>query len=287
MKNFIVILLLTVLCFATNSVSAQNEVEKERQQFKVDALQEMKENQKLKRTIEFSTSKSIKNENSLLAVTAADVGEPDSFGKNALFLGTAVSGTVFTHPTCNPTDLANDGYVLTADDRCVVLTNSNVLTDVTFNDIGRITIPARTVNNTVWYVANHTKVYFIQNSTSGVATGNISYIPSITIESEALLDPTAIDPTTGNPMNGSYTTGIGSKSFGKTYQAGDFESMLDRYSLAATRGLARGFWSDLGLSQTVINNIYKKPMTIKLNLRARFRLAQDAQFFYTMRFFGN
>jgi hypothetical protein len=283
-KNLIVILLSLLL---TTSVFAQSEVEKERKLFKSIAIQEVIEYRQEKKAIEASTLKSIKDNPSLLAVTAADVGEPDSFDKNARFLGTAVTGVIFTHPTCSPADLANDGIVLLADDRCIPLPNPDVNTDVTFNDIGRIKIPAKTVNNTIWYVSNNLRAYFMQNTTGAISSGNMLYTPSITIESDALLDPAAIDPNTGLPMNGSYTTGIGSKNNSKTLQITEFDNVLDRYSLAATRGLARSFWSDLGLPQNVINQLYKKPMTIKLNLRVRMRAVQDGTFFYTMRFFGN
>ena len=62
-------------------------------------------------------------------------------------------------------------------------------------------------------------------------------------------------------------------------QINEFENVLDRYSLAATRGLARSLWSDLGLPNNVINQLYKKPMTIKLNLRSgRMKAVQDGTF---------
>jgi hypothetical protein len=48
------------------------------------------------------------------AVSAADVGEPDSFGKNALFLGIAQSGIVIIDPTCDPASTGRSDRMIIA-----------------------------------------------------------------------------------------------------------------------------------------------------------------------------
>src|SRR5689334_20931326 len=57
-----------------------------------------------------------------LAVTAADVGEPDSFGRNALFLGIATGGVIIIDPTCDPADIGPLG----PDDRCIIEADPSV-----------------------------------------------------------------------------------------------------------------------------------------------------------------
>ena len=59
-------------------------------------------------------------------------------------------------------------------------------TDVTFNDIGRIKIPSKTVDNTIWYVSNNLRAYFIQNTNRSNYDRNMLYAPTITIESVVL-----------------------------------------------------------------------------------------------------
>src|ERR1041385_2645893 len=56
------------------------------------------------------------------AVTAADVGEPDSFGKSAEFLGVAQSGTILIDPTCDPAQIGTLG----PDDHCITVPDPSV-----------------------------------------------------------------------------------------------------------------------------------------------------------------
>jgi hypothetical protein len=284
-------ILLTMLLMALSNfaISAQERLTQDQKDQKNEIAKEVKDARNEFKGLKQDSMNAAKPnaEAPTRAVTTADVGEPDSFGKNVKFLGTAVTGFVLIYYSCDPTVLATDGIVLGVDDRCMEVSNPLIATTATFNDIGRIKLPAKSADNVIYYVANHLINYSIFNSNATPALGRVTYSPGITIESEALLDPTAIDPNTGLPMNGSYTTGIGSKTFNRTFQPNESDFVLDRYSLAATRGLARGFFADLGLPNNVINQLYKKPMTIKLNVRVSTRLVNDGQVFFSMRFMGN
>lgn len=115
-----------------------------------------------------------------------------------------------------------------------------------------------------------------------------SYIPRLTIESAALNDPLALDPTTGQPLNGVLTfSAFGARVFNKTVAAKDSEFFFDQSSSAATRGFARSYFADLGLPQTVINNLYRQPMTIRLGMRVAARNVSFGQYSYAMRLTGN
>jgi hypothetical protein len=225
--------------------------------------------------------------NSLLSV--ADVGEPDSFGKNVKFLGTASTGVVFVYRSCDPAILlAELELVLGADDRCLAQPFGAGTVSATFTDLGRITIPGRSVDNVVYFVLNNTAGSETQNTFANGIPVFSSYIPRITIESAALNDPAALDPNTGQPLNGVLTvSAFGTKIFNKTVPANDFEFFYDSYSSAATRGFARSYFADLGLPQTVINNLYRQPMTIRLGMRVATRNVSFGQYFYAMRLTGN
>jgi hypothetical protein len=226
-------------------------------------------------------------ENSLLSV--ADVGEPDSFGKNVKFLGTASSGTVYVYRSCDPAILLAEAQVtLGADDRCLVNTVGGAQASATFTDLGRITIPGRSADNVIYFVLNNTISNDFQNTFANNLFVSFNYIPRLTIESAALNDPAALDPTTGQPLNGVLTvSSFGSKSFFRTVPANDFEYFFDTYSSAATRGFARSYFANLGLPQTVINNLYRQPMTIRLGMRVAARSVYFGQYFYTVRLTGN
>src|SRR5262245_41575129 len=94
-------------------------------------------------------------------VTAADVGEPDSFGKNALFLGLASGGIIIIDPTCDPNDIGPLG----PDDHCITVADPTVQFTQTFNDVGRINIPGKSVLNIIYAIANHNLSYHEFNST--------------------------------------------------------------------------------------------------------------------------
>lgn len=225
--------------------------------------------------------------NSLLSV--ADVGEPDSFGRNAKFLGTAATGGVYVYRSCDPQILLDElELTLGADDRCLAHTVGGATSSATFNDLGRITIPGRSADNVIYFVLNNTVSSETQNSFANGLPVFSSYIPRLTIESAALNDPAALDPTTGQPLNGVLTvSAFGARVFNKTVFAGDFEFFYDTYSSAATRGFARSYFADLGLPQTVINNLYRQPMTIRLGMRVSARGVSFGQYFYAMRLTGN
>ena len=219
-----------------------------------------------------------------LGVSAADVGEPDSFGKNAQFLGIATSGIVIIDPTCNPADIGPLG----PDDRCVSPDASGNVPLQTFNDIGRINLPGKSVSNIIYAIANHTAVFSIFNPNATTQVGRVSYVPSVTIVSDALNDPSLIDPTTGLPFNGSFTTtGIGSLTTSKSMAGFGNEFQANSYTRANTVGFSRTFFAALGLSNQVIDQLYKKPITIKLNIRVSSRFVDSGTFAYSIRFLGN
>jgi len=211
------------------------------------------------------------------------VGEPDSFGKPALFLGVAQSGIVFLDPTCDPNNFPNG-----PDDHCIVTTPGMTVPLTTFNDIARITIPGKSVSNIVYAIANHNVTCDMFNTSGASALGQMTYIPSVTIESAALNDPSLIDPTTGNPFNGSFTTtGIGSFSTSKTLAAGASDFQTFSFSRANTQGFSRTFFAGLGLPSAVIDDLYKKPMTIKLNVRVTAKWVETGILTFSVRFLGN
>jgi hypothetical protein len=221
----------------------------------------------------------------LAAVTAGDVGEPDSFGRNAQFLGIAQSGIVLIDPTCDPVDIGPLG----PDDHCITVPDPSIpVPATTFNDVARITIPGKSAGNVIYAIANHTISFDMFNPNATPTQGRITYVPSITIESEALNDPSLIDPTTGLPFNGSFTTGgFGTYSTNKTLASGASEFQTQSYSRANTSGLSRSFFAGLGLPDSAINQLYKKPMTIRLNVRVSSRWVDSAVLIFTMRFLGN
>ena len=90
-------------------------------------------------------------------------------------------------------------------------------------------------------------------------------------------------------MNGSYTTNLaGTRVKGFLIGDDDLISENDSYASVSGRGLSRTYFAALGLPQTVINNLFKKSMTLKFGIRADVNgPVQQAFFSYTFRLLGN
>jgi hypothetical protein len=229
----------------------------------------------------------------------ADFNDTASFGRNVKFLGSLYAGTVYVYRSCDPQVLLDElQLTLAADDHCLVHNSATpMVTTNVFDPVWQITIPANTVDNVIYPLLNNNVGYDAYPSAPGVPPGNgygagavfFRFSPIVTIESVALNDPAAIHPTTGLPMNGSYTTTLaGTRLRSFLLRDDDFISDNDSYGSVAGRGLSRAFFSSLGLPQNVINNLFKKSMTLKFGIRADVNgPVQQAFYSYTFRLMGN
>ena len=192
-------------------------------------------------------------------------------------------GLIRIRPNCAAVTLGPD-------DRCIEVNPADLSGFATgdFLNLGRITIPGRSVDNVVYFIPNNVFTVSSLNTSATPAYGSAGYFPYITIESDALNDPAAIDPSTGLPANGSLTLGIlGARSTTKLFQPAEQNVDQIEYSTAATRGFARSYFADLGLPQHVIDRLYRLPMTIKLNLFVETNYVRFGFFRYSVRFMGN
>lgn len=229
----------------------------------------------------------------------ADFNDTASFGKNAKFLGSLYAGTLYVYRSCDPQILLDElQLTLAPDDHCIVHTSATPMTTTTvFDPVWQITIPANSVDNVIYPMLNNTVGYDATSSAQWTPPGNgygsgfasIRYSPIVTIESVALNDPAAIDPNTGLPMNGSFTTTLpGTRVKGFMVATDDFFSENDSYASVAGRGFSRVYFASLGLPQSVINNLFKKSITLKFGIRADVNgPIQQAFFSYQFRLLGN
>ena len=237
--------------------------------------------------------------NTATNLVPADFNDTASFGKNAKFLGSLYAGTLYVYRSCDPQVLLDElQLTLAADDHCIVHNSTTpMVTTSVFDPVWQITIPANSVDNVIYPMLNNTVGYDAASSAQWTPPGNgylagfasYRFTPVVTIESSALNDPAAIDPASGLPMNGSYTASLpGTRLKGFMIDEDDFFSENDSYASVGGRGFSRTYFAALGLPQTVINNLFKRSMTLKFGIRADVNgPIQQAFFSYQFRLLGN
>lgn len=227
----------------------------------------------------------------------ADFNDIASFGKNAKFLGSLYAGTLFVYRSCDPQILLDElQLTLAADDHCIVHNSTTpMVTTSVFDPVWQITIPANSVDNVIYPMLNNQVGYdaYVDTSPTGNGYGAglafTRFTPVVTIESTALNDPAAIDPNTGLPMGGSFTASLpGTRVRSFLVRDDDFISDNDGYASVAGRGFSRTYFTALGLPTSVINNLFKRSMTLKFGIRADVNgPIQQAFYSYTFRLLGN
>jgi len=221
-------------------------------------------------------------------INPADLNEQDSFGKNVVFLGSGYAGSVFIAPSCSPPDVPAN---LAPDDKCVVKPANQSIPPTLFTDPAwQITIPGKSVKNVIYLLINNnvaTDNVFTGGAFQG-GSGSFNYSLQVTLVSSVLNDPSLINPLTGDPFNGSFTSGLqGGKSRTRAYSSTQPDTEFDSYASVTGRGISRLFFRNVGLAETVIDNIFKNDITLKFGLRAgQSGAVASGNYFYTYRLVG-
>jgi hypothetical protein len=214
--------------------------------------------------------------------------DPDSFGRNVQFDGLLQSGTVSLQADCTP---APGDPAPGPDDRCVVLNAAPASTTFDFPDIGRLTIPGRSVHSVLCHWLTPIAYYSFQNST-GVFQPNATFrlLPYLIVESSVLSDPALIDPTTGLPFNGQLET-----AFAATYQDSQSldpgQSATRRFS--ETRVCIGGFLSKnlltqtFGLTDAQATAVFRHDITLRFGLRGNAAMVDYGFVTYGLRVVGD
>lgn len=219
---------------------------------------------------------------SSLAPTGDDVGDVDSFGRSLVWLG-VTQGNIDLSSSCPP----DDGDPTT---NCVVLNSYPSTTAFTLNDIAHVTLPGKSANSLLCYWFS--PILNVQYSNPGAASdvGMLAYSPTLTVESEVLDDPALIDPTTGVPFDGKLITGMtSSEHFEVPLAAGQQLFERSRDSAVCIAGLLsrRALTDTYGLTDAQAKQVFKKPVTLRLNVGGSVRLVDEASLMFGLRVVGD
>lgn len=224
----------------------------------------------------------IRTGNANAAPSQDDVGDVDSFGRALVWLGVA-QGDIDLSAACPP----DDGDPTT---HCADLNPAPALTSFAFDDIAHLTLPGKSANSLLcyWFSPLLSVDYFNPGAASDV--GLLSYSPTLTVESEVLDDPALVDPTTGAPFDGKLTTSMtSSEHFEVPLSPGQQQFERSRDSAVCIAGLLskRALVDTYGLTDAQAKQVFKKPITIRLNVSGSARLVDEANLVFGLRIVGD
>ena len=218
--------------------------------------------------------------------TAADVGDAETFGHAALYMG-AVTGSQSLEPTGTcppPAPPAPNG-----DSLCDELSPAPTLTTFSHNNICRINLPKKATRNVIYPALNIFLNYQLQDTASGPQTGLLRFTAGITIVSDALNGPDCTQPGTTDPCGGKMTF-----LFNYTYrddrnmQNGDRQRLQETLVRVGNTGLTRQqFHESFGLTNASVDALFAGPITVQLDISGTARMVTDASITCNMRLFGD
>lgn len=210
----------------------------------------------------------------------ADVGDPDSFRHNALYLG-ASSGAVYLRSDCS---------VITPDlGQCYTLNAAPNETDFDDEDVCQIKLPKGSTKDIIYPVVSFFHNYVFQNSTGSPQQAFFLYTASITIDSAALNDPTCTDPNTGNPCNGHLVLQYSDNLFseGHPINNGEHFSNTHNYSHVGNLGITKRSLVESGIPQSVADKLFQGEMTLHLTIQGNAIMVSSGRITGNMRLFGD
>jgi hypothetical protein len=224
--------------------------------------------------------------------TTGDVGDTDSFQKNARFLGDA-SGFITVASSCPASTPATSPAPSPANsDQCFTIdpTPGNT-TVINAPNIDRINLPGGAAKDVIYPVLTFFTNYQMQNPTAAqVPNARFLYSASLTIYSAVLNDPSIIDPNTGLPAGGALTFVFSPNRFDVDRSLEGNERARNRidYSRAGNAGIAKAALISAGtLTQHQGDDLFNKPMTVRMDVTGQTAYVTDASITCNMRLFGD
>lgn len=215
------------------------------------------------------------------APTQLEVGDVDSFGRNLKWLGVQQMAVELAS-TCGP--VVDPAYP------CVHLDPVNPTTAFNLQDVQRFVIPGDSAESLFchWFSPVLSVAYL--NPTDFPVKGWLDYTPTLTIENPVLNDPSLVDPNTGLPYNGRITVGM-TGSEREEVLLGARQDLFSRTRDTAT--CVAGFVSKrqlvevYGLSPAQARKFFRKPTTVRMNIRGNARFVADAYLIFGLRIVGD
>lgn len=213
------------------------------------------------------------------SVTVDQVGDVDSFGRNLKWLG-VTNAFITLAPTCDPADPTP----------CQALSPSPASTAFDFTDTVRIELPKKATNSLLCYWFSPVLTVNWQNATASPVVGRLVINPTLTVENPVLDDPALIDPGTGAPFGGRLETGMtSSERFEVPMAPGVAFTERTRDSAVCIAGFItrRNLIDGYGLTPAQADEFFRKPTTVRLNVRGSAQHVGFASLVFGLRIIGD
>ena len=221
--------------------------------------------------------------------SATDVGDAETFGHSALYMGAASGFETLAQAGDCPAATPTPSPVPNGDNFCDELSPAPAQTGFSHDNICRINLPKKATRNVIYPVLNIFLNYQLQNSTGVDQTGIFRFTAGITIVSAALNGPDCTDPSTGDPCGGKMTL-LFNYSFrdDRNMHNGDRQRLREILVRAGNTGLTRAqFHDSFGLTTATVDALFAGPMTVQLDLSGAAKMVTDASITCNMRLFGD
>jgi hypothetical protein len=226
--------------------------------------------------------------------TVDDVGDVGSFGHNAQYMG-AASGfiTLQTDPctTPTPTPTPSPPSVNPANsDQCFQIVDTGTTQSFDAENSCRINLPKNATRTIIYPVLNFFYTYNMNNTSGSGDQARFQFTANLTIVSDVLNDPSCMDPNNGNaPCGGKLVFQFTPNRVFDDRHLDSLEHAQVRLTLtrAGNAGINKAQLVDSGLSQTLVDKLFNKPMTIQLNVVGSVKRVDFANITTNMRLFGD
>ena len=225
--------------------------------------------------------------------TVDDVGDADSFGQNAHFMGAASGFIVLQTDPCTtptPTPTPSPPSVNPANsNQCFEITDTSVTTPFDAENSSRINLPGNAAKTIIYPVLNFFYTYNMNNTTGAPAQARFQFTANITIVSSVLNDPSCIDPNTSAPCGGQLTFQFTpNRVFDDRHlDTGEHAQVRLTLTRAGNAGIGKANLIGEGLPAALVDKLFKNPMTLQLNVIGSARDVDFANITDNMRLFGD
>mgnify|MGYP001382686605 CR=1 FL=1 len=215
-------------------------------------------------------------------LTAEQVGDPDSFGRNVKWLG-LVSAFLSLQEDCTPPPGEPPNPA------CITLNPAPAPTNFNIPDLASITLPGRASRSLLCHWQTPIVIYFAANGTGVRQQTRFQVFPVYRIESDVLNDPALLDPGTGLPLGGVIELPLSAINVMQGIEPGEFQRQDFRGTRVCIAGLISkaNLLATYGLSEAQVRAFFRNPITISMGLAGQAQMVTVASINFGTRFVGD